>query len=169
MDKKEFKRLLFKIAFCTMGCDGDIDNLEIEEMKSIDKNTSFFSDIDLSQELEALIQEYKSKGVLLVSELFEELSKIDLNSIQELIILEVALRLINADGKQDENEKRFAQHLRAHLKVHDEEIFGRFGALDILHVNPYVEGVKRPLVKKIELDVRMPEHKELKKINLKFE
>ena len=47
MEKIEFKKLLFKIAFCTMGCDGDIDTLEIEEMKNIDKSTSFFNDVDL--------------------------------------------------------------------------------------------------------------------------
>ena len=31
MDKLEFKKLLFEVAFCTMACDGDIDKREIEE------------------------------------------------------------------------------------------------------------------------------------------
>lgn len=170
MDKEEFKRLLFKIAFCTMGCDGDIDDLEIDEMKEIDKNTTFFSDIDLSKELEELIIEFKQKGALLVSELFEELNRTELNPVQELIILEVALRLINADGKQDENEKRFAQHLRAHLKVHDEEIFERFGRLEILHVNPYVGRIQKANSSQdTDLNIKMPEPNELKAIGLKFD
>jgi len=42
MDKIEFKKLLFKVAFCTMACDGHIDKREIEEMKIMDKKTSFF-------------------------------------------------------------------------------------------------------------------------------
>ncbi|MBA6348340.1 hypothetical protein [Colwellia sp. BRX8-9] len=169
MEKIEFKKLLFKIAFCTMGCDGDIDPLEIEEMKSIDKNTSFFNDVDLSLELEQLIIEFKGKGIQLVSEMFEELDSTELNPIQELILLEVALRLINADGKHDENEKRFIQHLRAHLKVHDEEILERFGEVDILHVNPYAGRIRDSGSKKVKLDIKMPDEKSLKKIDFKFD
>lgn len=169
MEKIEFKKLLFKIAFCTMGCDGDIDTLEIEEMKNIDKSTSFFNDVDLSLELEQLIIEFKDKGVLLVSEMFEELERSELNPIKELIVLEVALRLINADGRHDENEKRFIQHLRAHLKVHDEEIFERFGKVDILHVNAYAGRVRSFTSDKIKLDIKMPDENSLKEIDFKFD
>ena len=57
MDKVEFKKILFKVAFCTMACDGHIDDREIEEMKIMDKKTSFFEAIDLSDELEYLLNE----------------------------------------------------------------------------------------------------------------
>ena len=39
VNKKEFKKILFRTAFCSMACDGTIDDLEINEMKNIDKNT----------------------------------------------------------------------------------------------------------------------------------
>lgn len=169
MDKHEFKKLLFKIAFCTMGCDGKIDDSEVVEMRDIDNNTSFFNDVDLSQELDELISEFKVKGILLVSEIFEQLKTVKLSPIQELIILEVALRLINADGKQDDNEKRFVQHLRAHLKVHDEEIHERFGPLDILHVNPHSQRLKNSVNKSNVLDIQMPSHKEIKNVDFQFD
>ena len=35
MEKNEFKKLLFKVAFCTMVCDGHIDESEIDEMKML--------------------------------------------------------------------------------------------------------------------------------------
>jgi hypothetical protein len=152
-----------------MGCDGEIDTLEVEEMKNIDKNTSFFNDVDLSYELKQLIIDFQEKGILLISELFEELDKIELNPIQELIVLEVTLRLINADGKHDENEKRFIHHLRAHLKVHDEEIFERFGEVDILHLNPYSERIRTSISEKFELDIKIPDIKSLNKVDLKFD
>ena len=142
MDKNEFKKLLFKVAFCTMACDGHVDAREIDEMKLMDKNTLFFHDIDLSAELDELIQELGVKGVALVSELFNELEKNELNPIQELLVLEVALRIINADEVHDENEVKFIHFLRAHLKVHDEIIVDRFGELEILHTNPYLSGAK---------------------------
>ena len=54
METIEFKKVLFKTAFCVMACDGHIDQLEIDEMKKIDTNTSYFNDVDLSNELDDL-------------------------------------------------------------------------------------------------------------------
>lgn len=59
VNKKEFKKILFRTAFCSMACDGTIDDLEINEMKNIDKNTSYFNEIDLSNELDHLIKKNK--------------------------------------------------------------------------------------------------------------
>ena len=42
-----------------MACDGHIDDLEIEEMRKIDTNTSYFKNVDLSDELNELIEEIK--------------------------------------------------------------------------------------------------------------
>ena len=166
MEKNEFKKLLFKVAFCSMACDGHIDEREIDEMKLMDKNTSFFHDIDLSKELSELISELDKKGVQIINDLFKTLKDNILNPIQELIILEVALRIINADDKHDENEIKFIRFLRANLKLHDNEIVDRFGEIDILHTNSHVknvvkEGNKKEFIK----DLTLPEVNEIKKIN----
>lgn len=137
MEKKEFKKILFKVAFCTMACDGNIDSREVEELKSMDKNTSFFDDVDLSDELDQLVKDFKSKGTKVIEELFLDLKQTKLNPIQELIVLEVALRIINADEKHDENEIRFIHFLRSKLELHDEIIIDRFGEVAILHTNAY--------------------------------
>jgi hypothetical protein len=165
MEKNEFKKLLFKVAFCTMACDGHIDEREIDEMKVMDKNTSFFHDIDLSRELSELISELDKNGVQIINDLFKTLKDNILNPIQELIILEVALRIINADDKHDENEIKFIHFLRANLKLHDKEIVDRFGEIDILHTsstkNVVKEGNKRDFTK----DLTLPEINEIKKIS----
>ena len=132
MEKNEFKKLLFKVAFCSMACDGHIDEREIDEMKVMDKNTSFFHDIDLSEELSELQSELGKKGTRVIGDLFKTLKVSILNPIQELIVLEVALRIINADHKHDENELKFIHLLRAQLKLHDEEIVSRFGKIGIV-------------------------------------
>ena len=165
MEKNEFKKLLFKVAFCSMACDGHIDEREIDEMKVMDKNTSFFHDIDLSRELSELISELDKKGVQIINDLFKTLKDNILNPIQELIVLEVALRIINADDKHDENEIKFIHFLRANLKLHDKEIVDRFGEIDILHTsstkNVVKEGNKRDFTK----DLTLPKVSEIKKIN----
>lgn len=165
MDKTEFKKLLFKVAFCTMACDGHIDSREIEEMKAMDKGTSFFEAIDLSGELSQLLKDLDEKGTKVIEDLFESLKKHDLNTIQELIILEVALRIINADEKHDENELKFIHLLRAKLKVHDETINDRFGEIDILATYEYSRNITRKNEKEYIEAFNFPDFTELKEMD----
>ncbi len=170
MEKDNFKKILFKVAFCTMVCDGYIDNREIEELKLMDNNTSFFAEIDLSDELKQLIEVFKDKGTKVIEELFVSLRETKLNPIQELIVLEVALRIINADDKHDENEVKFIHLLRSKLALHDETISDRFGKLKILHTNEYSRNI---ISGKTETEfaesVKLPELSELIKVDLKNE
>lgn len=132
MQTEDFKKLLFKIAFCVMACDGNIDESEIEEMKKIDLSTTYFNDIDLSIELDNLISDLKNKNVKIVKNLFDSLRENTLSISQELLILEVTLRIINADNIIDENEVRFLNLIRSKLDVADKIISERFGKISYL-------------------------------------
>jgi len=57
MEKDKFKKILFKVAFCAMACDGHIDEREIEELRIMDKHTTYFANIDLSNELKQLVND----------------------------------------------------------------------------------------------------------------
>jgi hypothetical protein len=170
MDKNKFKEILFKVAFCTMACDGHIDDREIEELKIMDKKTSFFEAIDLSEELKQLIEDLKNKGTKVIEELFVCLRETKLNPIQELLVLEVALRIINADNKHDENEVKFIHLLRSKLELHDETINDRFGELDILYTNEYSKTI---VAGKTEVEfadsVKLPEMSELIRVDLNID
>lgn len=167
MDKNKFKKILFKVAFCTMACDGHIDDREIKELKVMDKNTSFFEAIDLSDELEQLIKDLKNKGTKVIEDLFVFLRQTKLNPIQELLVLEVALRIINADNKHDENEVKFIHLLRSKLELHDETINDRFGQLDILYTNEYSKNI---VAGKTEIEfadsLKLPEISEITQVVL---
>lgn len=167
MDKNKFKKILFKVAFCTMACDGHIDDREIEELQIMNKKTSFFEAIDLSEELKQLIKDLAKKGTKVIEELFVCLRETKLNPIQELLVLEVALRIINADGKHDENEVKFIHLLRSKLELHDETINDRFGELDILYTNEYSRNI---VAGKTEIEfaesIKLPEMSELIQVDL---
>ncbi len=166
MDKVDFKKLLFDVAFCTMACDGHIDKREIEELKKMDKNTSFFEAIDLSDALSKLVKSLESKGARVIEELFQRIGRSDLNVIQELVILEVSLRIINADEKHDENEIKFVNLLRGKLKVHDETINDRFGKGEILRTSEYSKNII-PNPEELETSTfSLPELNEIKEIDL---
>ena len=132
METIEFKKVLFKTAFCVMACDGHIDQLEIDEMKKIDTNTSYFNDVDLSNELDDLVKEINVKGKIIISELFKTLRNQKLTLVQELLIIEVSLRIMNADDKVDESEVKFINHLRSKLEVDNQILIDRFGSVPFL-------------------------------------
>lgn len=167
MDNVKFRELLFKVAFCAMACDGHIDHQEIDELKTMDVKASFFESINLSDELEKLLNDFKNKGTKVIEELFILLRETKLNPIQELLVLEVALRIINADNKHDENEIRFIHLLRSKLELHDSTINDRFGKLDVLHTNDYSQSI---VTRKTEIEfansITLPEMHELKQVDL---
>jgi len=170
MENNEFKQLLFKVAFCTMVCDGRIDGREIDEIKMMDKNTIFFRDIDLSEELSELLGELSKKGTQVINDLFKSLKESNLNTMQGLIVLEVALRIISADDIHDETEVKYVNLLRAQLKLHDEEIVDRFGDIDILHTSSHLKNVvKGQFDKDFTRSIRLPKLNEFSEleINLK--
>lgn len=168
MDKDNFKRLLFKVAFCTMACDGYIDEREINELMVMDTSTTFFDGISLTSELNQLVADFTDKGKTVIKDMLEELKSAALNPLQEMIILEVSLRIINADEKHDENEIKFVNLLRSKLKLHDEIILDRFGKIDILYTYAYADSkISLASEEKLLETLQMPEIASIK--DIKFE
>jgi hypothetical protein len=143
--ENSFKKLLFKTAICCMACDGHIDPREEEEVKKMGKNITYFSDLDLSAELAFLLNDLLNRGKKVINDYFIELKEAKLNTIQELLILEVALRIIHADDKIDENEVKFLRLLRGQLNVYNEIIADRFGRDNLLFDKAYSENAENPI------------------------
>jgi uncharacterized tellurite resistance protein B-like protein len=132
MNQISFEHLLFRTAFCVMSCDGEVHDREVEELKLIAQNTTYFPDIDLNKDLSDLLDDVKANGKGIIDDLFAKLRESELGPIEELLLIEVTLRIINADEALDDNEVRFIQLLRKELKVHDEIIIQRFGYVGYL-------------------------------------
>lgn len=143
LEKQHFQRLLFKVAFCTIACDGHIDDYEIKEMKAMDKSAAYFQGIDLTDELNNLLNTLRDRGKHIIDELYAILKVTQLTTIQELLILEVAFRLAMANKIMDENEIKFIRFLRSHLELHDETIRDRFGPVEYLFDKDYSTDIIR--------------------------
>lgn len=166
MERQELQRLLFRTAFCVMACDGHIDEREIKEIRLMDKSAQYFQGIDLSDELEQLLSILQKKGKHIVDELFDTISKVKLSTVQELLVLEVALRMVNADERLDENEIKFMRYLRSKLNVHNEIIHDRFGIIDYLFDKDYsVDIVKQETHDDLILNIDIPSIQELQVID----
>jgi hypothetical protein len=166
LEKQQFQRLLFKVAFCTIACDGQIDEKEINEMKLMDKSVAYFQGIDLSDELDNLLITLKEKGKYIIDELYSLLKKTKLSMVQELLILEVAFRLAMANEVMDENEIKFIRFLRSHLDIHDEIIRDRFGAVEYLFDKDYSQDIIKNETKDDLLSsISLPELKEIQMVD----
>lgn len=166
IQREDLQRLLFRTAFCVMACDGHIDDREIFEIKQMNKSAQYFKGIDLSQELEDLLGILKEKGKFIIDELFERISVMKLSTVQELLVLEVAFRMVNADGKLDENEIKFMRYLRSKLNIHDETIRDRFGAIDYLIDRDYsTEIVRKQSHDELILNFALPSFKDIEAVD----
>lgn len=132
MDKTKFKRLLFDIACSAVACDGHIDDREIRELKYIDKSTTYFEDIDMSKKLNRFVDNFKNDPIDTINNIIEKLKETFLNPVEEMLVLEIVLRLVYADTKIDERETEFIQSIRGCLSLDDEMITQRFGVIDFL-------------------------------------
>jgi len=132
MDKTKFKKLLFDIACSAVACDGHIDDREIRELQYIDKSTTYFEDIDMSKRLNRFVDNFKNNPIDTINNIVEKLKETFLKPVEEMMVLEIVLRLVYADTKIDEREKVFVQNIRGCLSLDNEMITQRFGLIDFL-------------------------------------
>lgn len=134
MEQKELQKLLLETIICAIACDGDIDDREIVELHKMIDQALYFKGLEIDNFLDDLIQSVKSDGRAFLGDYFKRLKETELSPIQELLVLEVVLRIIQADERIDDNEIAFLKLVRANLKVYDEIIQQRFGNV------PYLTG-----------------------------
>ena len=143
LERVDLQRLLFRTAFCVMACDGHIDDKEVGEIRSMNESSVYFQGIDLSAELDELLSDLREKGTQIVDDLFSMFGNSEISPVQELLILEIAFRMVNADDKTHENEIRFLRVLRSKLRLHDQIIRDRFGSVEYLVDTDYTEAINK--------------------------
>jgi uncharacterized tellurite resistance protein B-like protein len=126
MKTNDFQKLLFQSAVSAMAVDGEIHDKEIEEIKSLVKSTAYFLDFNFEKELEDNINNIKKNGKEAINQYLLLLSGTQLNEKQEIILIEVLLRMIEADKKYEDNEVKFLQMVKSKLKTSEEVLVMKF-------------------------------------------
>ncbi len=132
METSDYKKILLDVAVCAISCDGIIDEREINELNEIEKSSPYFSALDLSETLEASMKECMDNNDAFQQKVFAILDANELNVVQELSIIDISLKIIAADEKEEAAEIQFIKNLRSHLKVEDFIIKQRFGPISYL-------------------------------------
>ena len=134
MEKQIFYKQMLRTAFCVSACDGEIHELEIDEIKKIGNTKPFFGDLDIENELNDLLSELKKKGRFFFSDYFNNLENQEIDEVQKLLIFEITLNIIYADKNLDDNEVKFLRALRKRLNIDENLILDRFGDVKALGI-----------------------------------
>jgi len=134
MNKKEFKKLLLKTAVCAISSDGKIDDKEIKALYHLEKKSNYFSSIDMKNLLDSYLKDCINDINKYTKKTFNTIKKNKLSPFEELIILEISLRIIAADNIQEKDEENYIINLRKNLSIDDLIIFERFGAIEYLGI-----------------------------------
>jgi len=139
MDNNTFKNLLLETAVSAIACDGSVDEKEIEALRNIEKNSPYFSSDDLSKDLGKYLKNCEKNLKKFQSSLFKKIKKAKLNILQELSLMEISLRIISADEKEEEDEINFVKLLRSNLSISDLILYQRFGKIEYLGILNFEE------------------------------
>jgi uncharacterized tellurite resistance protein B-like protein len=126
MKNQDFKDFLFKSAVMAMACDGDISETEIDEIKTIVANEIYFMGYNFEEPLMSNIDNIKANGKGAINQYLQEIEKHNLNQHQEILLIEVLLRIIEADNNVQTSELKFLQMTKAKMKVDEQTLIVKF-------------------------------------------
>lgn len=126
MKNTDFKTFLFKSAVMAMACDGEIADEEVTEIKNIVANEIYFMGYEYEEPLKSNIEYIKTNGKNAINQYLQEIVTNDLNENQEILLIEVLLRIIQADDKVEESELKFLQMVKSKLKTDEQTLIVKF-------------------------------------------
>jgi uncharacterized tellurite resistance protein B-like protein len=126
MKNQDFKNFLLKSAVMAMACDGDIAETEIDEIKNIVAHEIYFMGYDFEEPLKKNIDNIKVNGRVAINQYLQEIETNNLNEHQEILLIEVLLRIIEADNHVQSSELKFLQMAKAKLKVDEQTLIVKF-------------------------------------------
>ena len=80
-----------------MACDGDIADEEVNEIKQIVANEIYFMGYDFEEPLKSNIEYIKLNGKNAINQYLQEIATNELNENQEILLVEVLLKMIQAE------------------------------------------------------------------------
>lgn len=130
MTKEE---IYLKTIFCCMVCDGDIEDEEIQEVKDLCAKEEVFGSMDVEKYINEWILELNKDGAAFRQHYFEQLSALNLTKEEQMIVVTLAIKTIDADNVVEYSEVKFFKKIRMRLSLTDDEILKQFpGREDLL-------------------------------------
>ena len=105
-----------------MACDGEIAKEEIEMVKNISSKNNIFSSLDVESLINQWIVALNENGAVFLKSFLNELYLEDLTFKEQMLIIDFALKTIEADNCIEYSEVKFFKKIRDRLSINDEDI-----------------------------------------------
>lgn len=119
MTKEEF---YLKTVFCCIACDGDIATEEIDMVRDLCAKDKIFHSVDSEKYINSWISEINEQGGMFLQSYLKELSSVVLTKTEQLLLVSLTIKAIEADNCIEYAEVKFFKKIRSRLTVSDEEI-----------------------------------------------
>lgn len=119
MTKEE---LYLKTVFCCIACDGDIATEEVDLVRELSAKDKLFCTIDSEKLINTWIAEINELGGKFLQSYLKEISAVDLSDKEQLLLVSLAFKAIEADNRIEYAEVKFFKKIRSKLTVSDEMI-----------------------------------------------
>lgn len=129
MKSKDFQALLLRAAVVAMAVDGEAAEAEKQELAQVASSTAYFLGLDHATLLPQLLADGGNTDSIAVGRLIEAVEAAQLNDQQESMLLDVLLRVIEADEVVLRAERELLRALRPVLRIPDAMLLGRYPRL----------------------------------------
>ncbi|WKZ66577.1 MAG: TerB family tellurite resistance protein [Flavobacteriales bacterium] len=126
MRTNDFQPLLLRTAVTALACDGNIDQAEVDAVKQMAENEIYFLGYEYQQPFDVFLETIKARGRAAVEEYLSELKQAPLNNRQKLLLVEVLIRVIDADDQWAQNEKAFLHMAIGQMQIPLEDLIAGF-------------------------------------------
>lgn len=123
MTKEE---LYLKTVFCCIACDGDIAAEEVDMVREMCAKDNLFHSIDSEKYLNLWVAEINEQGSMFLQSYLKELKSVDLNEKEQLLLVSLAIKAIEADNRIEYAEVKFFKKIRLRLTISDEAILTEY-------------------------------------------
>ena len=120
------EQLLLRTAFACIACDGEINHEEVAAIEQLVNAERLANPETIKDELNTMVQQINEKGGAFIQEFLDDVSKTSLSTAEELKLIEVAIKVIEADEKIEYREIKFFKLIRSLLSVSDADILAQF-------------------------------------------
>lgn len=117
--------LYLKTLFCCSACDGEIAPEEVSLVKELALSDAIFANIDVENILNSYVEQINAKGNIFLKEYLSEVSNTPLSDEEQVKLVELAIKMIEADKQVLYSEIRFFKKIRNRLSVEDDAILKR--------------------------------------------
>ena len=121
----ETKDLYLKTLFCCSACDGEIAPEEIALVKQLSLNDFTFEGIDVENILNTYVEHINEQGSIFLKDYLSEVANATLSDDEQVKLIELAIKMIEADNQVLYSEVKFFKKIRNRMSVSDERILAK--------------------------------------------